>query len=124
MSSSEKIHRGRKRTRTEKSWNRNIAKQSRNQVHILHHIINVYYNCRGSYKQLMKLTMIYYILDFMYNVKTIATKAFVFVAPLRFPRNPFLFPLPPELSFVVRYRATQTQRKQTATKATVVNKKI
>ena len=62
-------------------------------------------------------------LDFMYNVKPIATKAFVFVAPLRFPRNPFLFPLPPELSFVVRYRATQTQRKQTAAKATVVNKK-
>ena len=49
---------------------------------------------------------------------------FVFVAPLRFPRNPFLFPLPPELSFVVRYRATQTQRKKTAAKATVVNKKI
>ena len=46
----------------------------------------------------MKLTMIYYVLDFMYNVKTIATKAFVFVAPMRFPRNPFLFPLPPELS--------------------------
>ena len=57
MSSSEKIHRGRKRTRNEKSWNRNIAKQSRNQVHILHHIINVYNNCRGLYKQLMKLTM-------------------------------------------------------------------
>ena len=124
MSSFEKIHRGRKRTRTEKSWNRNIAKQSWNQVHILHHIINVYYNRRGLYKQLMKLTMIYYILDFMYNVKTIATKAFVFVAPLRFPRNPFLFPLPSELSFVMRYRATQTQRKQTAAKATVVNKKI
>ena len=64
MSSSETIHRGRKRTRNEKSWNRNIAKQSRNQVHILHHIINVYYNCRGLYKQLIKLTMIYYILDF------------------------------------------------------------
>ena len=72
----------------------------------------------------MKLTMIYYILDFMYNVETIATKAFVFVALLRFPRNPFLFPLPPELSFVVQYRATQIQRKQTAAKATVVNKKI
>ena len=53
-----------------------------------------------------------------------ATKAFVFVAPLRFPRDPFLFPLPPEFSLVVRYRATQTQRRQTAAKATVVNKKI
>ena len=53
-----------------------------------------------------------------------ATKAFVFVAPLRFPREPFLFPLPPEFSLVVRYRATQTQRKQTAAKVTVVNKKI
>ena len=51
-------------------------------------------------------------------------RAFVFVAPLRFPRNLFLFPLPPELSFIVRYRATQTQRKQTAAKATVVNKEI
>ena len=53
-----------------------------------------------------------------------ATKAFVYVAPLRFPRDPFLFPLLPEFSLVVRYRATQTQRKQTAAKVTVVNKKI
>ena len=53
-----------------------------------------------------------------------ATKAFVFVAPLRFPRDTFLFPLPPDFSLVVRCRATQTQRKQTAAKATVVNKKI
>ena len=52
-----------------------------------------------------------------------ATKFFVFVAPLRFPRDPFLFPLPPEFSLVVRCRATQTQRKQTAAKATVVNEK-
>ena len=60
----------------------------------------------------------------MYNVKTTATKAFVYVAPLRFPRNPFLFPLSSELLFVVRYRGMQTQRKPTAAKATVVNKKI
>ena len=53
-----------------------------------------------------------------------ATKAFIFVAPLRFPRDPLLFPLPTEFSLVVRYRATQMQRKQTAAKATVVNQKI
>ena len=50
-----------------------------------------------------------------------ATKAFVLIAPLRFPRDPFLLSLLPEFALVVRYRATQTQRKQTAAKATVVN---
>ena len=49
---------------------------------------------------------------------------FLVLDPPGFPRDPFLFPLPPEFSLVVRYRATQTQRKQTAAKATVVNKKI
>ena len=53
--------------------------------------------------------------------KNASTATNAFVAPLRFPRDLFLFPLLPEFSLVVRYRATQTQCKQTAAQVTVVN---